>query len=255
MLGAIAGDIIGSRFEVIPTKSSDFDLFTELNTFTDDTVLTIAVADAILYNKSYEENLKYYGRRYPDAGYGGNFLRWLSGAIEGPYYSFGNGSAMRVSPVGFAFETVERVLHEAERTAEFSHNHPEGIKGAQAVALSVYMAKHGYNKDQIGREIEKRFEYDLNRSLNAIRPDYSFEVSCQKSVPESIIAFMESEDCESAIRNAISLGGDSDTMACIAGAIAQAYYKDIPGYITENVYSLIPEEFQQTLVLFERKYL
>ena len=255
MLGAIAGDIIGSRFEVIPTKSSDFDLFTELNTFTDDTVLTIAVADAILYNKSYEENLKYYGRRYPDAGYGGNFIRWLSGAIEGPYYSFGNGSAMRVSPVGFAFETVERVLHEAERTAEFSHNHPEGIKGAQAVALSVYMAKHGYNKDQIGREIEKRFEYDLNRSLNAIRPDYSFEVSCQKSVPESIIAFMESEDCESAIRNAISLGGDSDTMACIAGAIAQAYYKDIPGDITENVYSLIPEEFQQTLVLFERKYL
>ena len=255
MLGAIAGDIIGSRFEVIPTKSSDFDLFTELNTFTDDTVLTIAVADAILYNKSYEENLKYYGRRYPDAGYGGNFIRWLSGAIEGPYYSFGNGSAMRVSPVGFAFETVERVLHEAERTAEVSHNHPEGIKGAQAVALSVYMAKHGYNKDQIGREIEKRFEYDLNRSLNAIRPDYSFEVSCQKSVPESIIAFMESEDCESAIRNAISLGGDSDTMACIAGAIAQAYYKDIPGDITENVYSLIPEEFQQTLVLFERKYL
>ena len=255
MLGAIAGDIIGSRFEVIPTKSSDFDLFTELNTFTDDTVLTIAVADAILYNKSYEENLKYYGRRYPDAGYGGNFIRWLSGAIEGPYYSFGNGSAMRVSPVGFAFETVERVLHEAERTAEVSHNHPEGIKGAQAVALSVYMAKHGYNKDQIGREIEKRFEYDLNRSLNAIRPDYSFEVSCQKSVPESIIAFMESEDCESAIRNAISLGGDSDTMACIAGAIAQAYYKYIPGDITENVYSLIPEEFQQTLVLFERKYL
>lgn len=223
MLGAIAGDIIGSRFEVIPTKSRDFDLFTELNTFTDDTVLTIAVADAILYNKSYEENLKYYGRRYPDAGYGGNFIRWLSGAIEGPYYSFGNGSAMRVSPVGFAFETVERVLHEAERTAEVSHNHPEGIKGARAVALSVYMAKHGYNKDQIGREIEKRFEYDLNRSLNAIRPDYSFEVSCQKSVPESIIAFMESEDCESAIRNAISLGGDSDTMACIAGAIAQAY--------------------------------
>jgi ADP-ribosylglycohydrolase len=255
MLGAIAGDIIGSRFEVIPTKSRDFDLFTELNTFTDDTVLTIAVADAILYNKSYEENLKYYGRRYPDAGYGGNFIRWLSGAIEGPYYSFGNGSAMRVSPVGFAFETVERVLHEAERTAEVSHNHPEGIKGARAVALSVYMAKHGYNKDQIGREIEKRFEYDLNRSLNAIRPDYSFEVSCQKSVPESIIAFMESEDCESAIRNAISLGGDSDTMACIAGAIAQAYYKDIPGYIAENVYSLIPEEFQQTLVLFERKYL
>jgi len=255
MLGAIAGDIIGSRFEVIPTKSSDFDLFTELNRFTDDTVLTIAVADAILYNKSYEENLKYYGRRYPDAGYGGNFIRWLSGAIEGPYYSFGNGSAMRVSPVGFAYETVERVLHEAERTAEVSHNHPEGIKGAQAVALSVYMAKHGYNKDQIGREIEKRFEYDLNRSLNTIRPDYSFEVSCQKSVPESIIAFMESDDCESAIRNAISLGGDSDTMACIAGAIAQAYYKDIPRYIAENVYSLIPEEFQQTLVLFERKYL
>jgi len=255
MLGAIAGDIIGSRFEVIPTKSRDFDLFTELNDFTDDTVLTVAIADAILQGSSYEENLKAFGRRYPDAGYGASFIKWLSGVLPGPYNSYGNGSAMRVSPVGFACTSEEQVLAEARRTAEVTHDHPEGIKGAQAVALAVFLARNGYNKSRIGAEIETRFGYDLSRTLVQIRPQYSFEVSCQRSVPESIIAFLESNDFVGAIRNAISLGGDSDTMGCIAGAIAQAYYGDIPRPVTEAVYTKIPEEFRKILILFEEHYL
>ena len=254
MTGAIAGDIIGSRFEVIPTKSYDFDMFSELSTFTDDTVLTIAIADAILYGKSYDSNLIYYGNRYPDAGYGGSFIKWLAGVLLGPYNSYGNGAAMRVSPVGFAFDSREEVMEQAKKTAEVTHNHPEGIKGAQATALAVYLAKKHVDKERIKKEIEEKFGYDLNRSIEQIRPDYNFEVSCQKSVPESIIAFLESVDYKSAIRNAVSLGGDSDTMACIAGAIAHAYYKEIPKWITDEVFARIPDEFRKTIILFEEKY-
>ncbi|HKL37321.1 MAG TPA: ADP-ribosylglycohydrolase family protein [Bacteroidales bacterium] len=255
MLGAIAGDIIGSRFEVIPTKSLDFQLFTELSTFTDDTVLTVAIAEAILYNQPYEDKLREYGRRYPDAGYGGSFIRWLSGLIPGPYNSYGNGSAMRVSPVGFAFSSEEDVLEEARKTAEVSHNHPEGIKGAQAIALSVFLARQGFNKKHIRQTIEERFGYDLSRKLMEIRPQYHFEVSCQRSVPESIIAFLEADDFVSAIRNAISLGGDSDTMANMAGAIAHAYYKDVPRAVCEAVYARLPEAFKKIIIVFEEHYL
>jgi len=255
MLGAIAGDIIGSRFEVIPTKSLDFELFTDLNVFTDDTVLTVAIADAILNHHSYEENLRAFGQRYPDAGYGGSFVRWLSGAIQGPYNSFGNGSAMRVSPVGFAFDTRSRVLAEARKTAEVSHNHPEGVKGAQAIALGVFLARKGSTKEDIRVELEREFDYDLSRSMKQIRPEYQFEISCQRSVPESIIAFLESHDFIGAIRNAVSLGGDSDTMACMAGALAQAYHQDIPRAVTEQVYARLPEEFKQILIVFEEHYL
>lgn len=255
MLGAIAGDIIGSRFEVIPTKSLEFELFTDLNVFTDDTVLTVAIADAILNNQSYEENLRAFGQKYPDAGYGGSFIRWLSGAIQGPYNSFGNGSAMRVSPVGFAFDKRTRVLEEARKTAEVSHNHPEGIKGAQAVALGVFLSRKGYQKEQIRYELEKEFDYDLSRSLKQIRPEYQFEISCQRSVPESIIAFLESDDFVGAIRNAISLGGDSDTMACMAGALAQAFYQEIPRTVAEQVYARIPEEFKEIVIVFEEHHL
>jgi ADP-ribosylglycohydrolase len=255
MLGAIAGDIIGSRFEVIPTKSYEFELFSSLNTYTDDTVLTVAIADAILTGASYTKNLREYGLNYPNAGYGGNFMQWIMGEIQGPYNSFGNGAAMRVSPVGFAFDTREKVMEEAKKTAEVSHNHPEGIKGAQATALAVFMARQQISMNQIKEEIENTFDYDLDRTLNEIRPGYNFEISCQKSVPESIIAFLESTDYEDAIRKSISLGGDSDTMACITGAIAQAYYKTIPKTIVEIVYSMIPESFKKTVILFEEKYL
>jgi ADP-ribosylglycohydrolase len=255
MLGAIAGDIIGSRFEVIPTKSYEFELFSSLNTYTDDTVLTVAVADAILNGASYSNKLREYGLDYPNAGFGGNFIQWIMGEIQGPYNSFGNGAAMRVSPVGFAFNTKEKVLEEAKKTAEVSHNHPEGIKGAQATALAVFLAHQQTSMDDIKEEIENTFEYDLSRTLNEIRPEYNFEISCQKSVPESIIAFLESTDYEDAIRKSISLGGDSDTMACITGAIAQAYYKTIPKQIVETVYSMIPEAFKKIIILFEEKYL
>ncbi|MFP4018941.1 MAG: ADP-ribosylglycohydrolase family protein [Bacteroidales bacterium] len=255
MIGAIAGDIIGSRFEVIPTKSRDFELFSSLSRFTDDTVMTVAVADSILTGNSYKSNFLLYGKKYPDAGYGGNFIKWLFGDITGPYNSYGNGSAMRVSPVGFAFKSREKVLDEAKATAEITHDHPEGIKGAQAIALAAYLADAQYNKKQIKEEIEKEFGYDLGRTIDEIRPHYSFEVSCQRSVPESIIAFLESEDFVSAIRNAVSLGGDSDTMACMAGAIAQAYYKRIPGEIVKSVYNRIPDEFKKVIILFEEKFL
>ena len=254
MIGAIAGDIIGSVFEWNSIKSTDFPLFSPSSRFTDDTVLTVAVADAILQGRDYGVSIKEWGRNYPDAGYGGTFIQWLASDSFEPYNSWGNGSAMRVSPVGFAFDTVEEVLAEAEKSAAVTHNHPEGIKGAQATALAVFLARTGIEKKEIKKEIAGRFQYDLNRTLDEIRPSYSFEVSCQRSVPESIMAFLESSDFEDAVRNAVSLGGDSDTMACIAGAIAQAYYKDIPIHILENVRQRLPEEMLEVVEKFSGKH-
>jgi ADP-ribosylglycohydrolase len=231
MLGAIAGDVIGSVYEGRPIKTTEFPLFQTRSTFTDDTVLTVAVADAILSDSDYATCFKRWGRRYPSAGYGGSFAEWLLSEESRPYDSWGNGAAMRVSPVGLACATPGTVLDEARKTAEVTHNHPEGVKGAQATALAVLLARHGEPKSAIKREIGRRFGYDLNRTLDEIRPEYRFDVSCQGSVPESIIAFLESDSFEDAVRNAISLGGDSDTMACIAGGIAQAFYREVPGSI------------------------
>ena len=227
MLGSIAGDIIGSRFERHPIKSTEFELFTKQSHFTDDTVLTCAIAEAVSGGGDYAGTMRKIARRYPDCGYGGSFKRWLFSDDAGPYGSYGNGSAMRVAPIGFAFFDEAQVLAEAKRSAECTHNHPEGIKGAQAVALAIFMARRGTDKETIRREITARFGYDLDRKLDDIRPHYRFDVSCQGSVPESIIAFLESESIEHAIRLAVSLGGDSDTMACIAGGIAEAYYKTL----------------------------
>ena len=254
MLGAIAGDIIGSVYEAHPIKSTDFPLFGPHSRFTDDTVLTVAVAYAILEKVDYAAALRAFGRRYPGAGYGGAFYQWMFLPDGGPYNSWGNGSAMRVSPVGFAFESVAAVLEEAKRSAAVTHNHPEGIKGAQATALSVLFARKGEGKDFIKTEIEKRFAYNLNRTLDAIRPSYSFDVSCQGSVPESIIAFLESKDFEDAVRKAISLGGDSDTMACIAGGIAQAFYGGLPDDMIANVRSRLPEEFLDIIDRFTEAF-
>ena len=181
MIGAIAGDIIGSVYEFRPIKTKDFPLFSPLCSFTDDTVLTVAVAEAILTGRSYLQSIRDIGRRYPDAGYGGFFHRWLHSEDSRPYNSWGNGSAMRVSPIGFAFQDDETVLHEAARTAEITHNHPEGVKGAQATALAVFLARTGHTKDEIRKAIQTRFNYDLDRTVDQIRPSYSFNESCQQN--------------------------------------------------------------------------
>ncbi|MFC2045337.1 ADP-ribosylglycohydrolase family protein [Chloroflexota bacterium] len=254
MLGAIAGDIIGSRYEIFNTKSKDFDLFPQGCRFTDDTVLTVAVADCILNGKDYQEAFYEYGNRYPDAGYGHSFIEWLKSIDPQPYGSFGNGSAMRVSPIGFAFPDWETVLHEAERSAAVTHNHPEGIKGAQAVAAAVWMAKNSYNRDAIRDYIEKTFNYNLHRALDEIRPFYQPSISCQGSVPEAIIAFLESRDYEDAVRNAVSLGGDSDTMACIAGGIAQAYYEVVTQEIIDKVRSMLDADLLTIVDEFDNRY-
>ena len=254
MLGAIAGDVIGSVYEAHPIKSMDFPLFGRESQFTDDTVLTVATAYSILEKCDYAEAFRTFGRRYPRAGYGGAFYHWLFSSQSGPYNSWGNGSAMRVSPVGFAFESVDAVLEEAERSASVTHNHPEGIKGAQATALAVFLARKGENKYSIRDDIEKRFTYDLSRTLDDIRPGYRFEVSCEGSVPESITAFLESKDFEDAVRKAVSLGGDSDTMACIAGGIAHAFYGKIPEEIVANVRERLPDEFLGIIDRFMEMY-
>jgi ADP-ribosylglycohydrolase len=242
MVGAIAGDIIGSIYEHRPIKTKDFPLFDPRCRFTDDSVLTIAVADSILSNHPYKESIQEIGRRYPNAGYGATFVHWLYSPDPQPYNSWGNGSAMRVSPVGFAFSTEEEVLQNAHKSAEISHNHPEGIKGAQATALTVYLARTTRDKEEIRKQISQKFEYDLNRELEDIRSHYSFDVSCQGTVPEAIISFLESESYEDAVRNAISLGGDSDTLACITGGIAEAFYGGIPPEIRTKVKELLPSD-------------
>jgi ADP-ribosylglycohydrolase len=254
MLGAIAGDVIGSTYEARPVKTADFELFPPGARFTDDTVLTVATAEALLGDGDYAGAYRRHGRAYPNAGYGGSFYRWLLSEDTGPYNSWGNGAAMRVSPVGFALETVGDVMAEAARSAAVTHNHPEGIKGAQATALAVFLARSGADNESIGSEIEDRFGYDLARSLDAIRPVYRFDASCQGSVPESLIAFLESTDCESAVRNAISLGGDADTMACVAGGVAQAFYGAVPEQIAREVRSRLPEGFRDVLDRFESRY-
>ena len=255
MLGAIAGDIIGSVYEHHPIKTVDFPLFSPYSRITDDTVMTLAIARAILLDKDYGREMKTLGRLYPGAGYGGNFRKWIYEQDVIPYNSWGNGSAMRVSPVGYAFNNEEAVLREAKRSAEPSHNHPEGIKGAQAVALSIFLARRGGTKDLIKNRISNEFGYDLSRRLDEIRPEYRFDVSCQGSVPEAITAFLESTNYEDAVRKAVSLGGDSDTLACISGGIAEAFYKNMPDIIISETLERLPTELGLILDQFREKYL
>ncbi|GBC61800.1 hypothetical protein DENIS_2762 [Desulfonema ishimotonii] len=254
MIGAIAGDIIGSVYEGHPIKTEDFPLFSAGSRFTDDTVLTVAVAHAILDGSDYGPALKRFGRKYPRAGYGGAFCQWLASGESLPYNSWGNGSAMRVSPVGFAFESADAVLREAEKSAAVTHNHPEGIRGAQATALAVFLARTGSGKAEIRDEITDRFGYPLDRILDQIRPGYRFDVSCQGSVPQAITAFLESDSVEDAIRKAVSLGGDSDTQACIAGGIAQAFYREIPAEILTQVRSRLPQDLLRVTDRFNATY-
>ncbi len=254
MIGAIAGDIIGSVYEHRPIKTKDFPLFHPRCRCTDDSVLTVAVADAILSGRSYRDALHEIGRRYPNAGYGGSFIGWLASPDPQPYNSWGNGAAMRVSPVGFAFPSAGEVLEQARRTAEVSHNHPEGVKGAQASALAVLLARTGAGKEAIRSEITRCFGYNLNRTVAEIRPSYSFEISCQNTVPEAIIAFLDSESYEDAVRNAVSLGGDSDTLACITGGVAEAFYGGIPEEIRAEVEARLPGDLYEITDRFVRTY-
>ncbi len=268
MIGAVIGDVIGSVFEWHNVKTTEFQLFSGESGFTDDTVMTIAVADALLSKQTYKNaikdmlesritytaKLKQYGHRYPDAGYGSMFNDWLKTSSPKPYRSYGNGSAMRVSPIGFAFDTLEDVLKEAKRSAKVTHNHREGIKGAQAVAAAVFLAKKGEGKEGIKHRLEGMFQYNLSRKLEEIRPGYMFDASCQGSVPEAIIAFLESEHFEDAIRKAVSLGGDSDTIACMTGAIAQAYYKKIPAQMLHDTMFRLDAGMKTIIRQFNEKY-
>ena len=254
MIGAVAGDIIGSVYERKRIKTTNFQLFSPQSTFTDDAVLTIATADCIMNQGDYALYYKQYGRRYPNAGYGGMFIRWLFSDSIAPYNSFGNGSAMRVSPVGFAFNSMAKVLEEAKASAQVTHNHPEGIKGAQAAAAAVFLARQGSSKKEIKEYITETFGYFLEQTLDEIRPGYHFDSTCQGSVPQAIISFLEGTDYEDTVRKAISLGGDSDTLACIAGAIAEAYYNELPSFITEKVKSILAPELWGKVKEFANHY-
>lgn len=257
MIGAIIGDIIGSVYEGYPIKKEDFVLFQDSSSFTDDTVMTIATAEAILNKGDYGEYYQKWGRKYPNAGYGANFYNWLTadtikGKYPAPYNSWGNGAAMRVGPIGFAFDSLKEVEHEALLSASVSHNHTEGIKGAQAVAAAIYLARKNSSKIEIRDYLEQTYNYNITRNFQDIRKDYSFEVSAAGSVPEAIMAFLESINFEDAIRKAVSLGGDSDTQACIAGVIAEAFYKEVPEGIERNARLRLTAEMEKVLESFNQ---
>jgi len=254
MLGAIAGDIIGSPYEGTGEKLSEFPLLSTMCTFTDDTVLTVAVAEAILDGRDFADALREYANRYPGRGYGWKFIQWAHAPTRGPYHSWGNGSAMRVSPVGWAYESVEAVLEQARRSAAVTHNHPHGIHGAQATALALFMARKQAGKQEIRSEIVRRFGYDLGRSVEAIRHGYQMSVSCQGSVPESIIAFLDADSYENSLRNAISLGGDADTMACIAGGIAEAFHGKLPAEVARFCRERLPQPLLHVVDRFRETY-
>lgn len=250
--GAICGDIMGSSYENwrTMTKNYNFNPFPSGARFTDDTVMSIAVADWIMNGGDLSKIMQKWGRKYPRAGFGGMFRLWLNDKDPKPYNSFGNGSAMRVSPVGCAFDTLEETLQKAKESAEVTHNHPEGIKGAQATAAAIFLARTGKSKEEIKKYITEMFGYNLNRTCDEIRPEYEFDVTCQGSVPESIICFLESKDYEDCVRLAVSMGGDSDTMGAIAGSIAAAYYGEIPDLILEKCWIKLPEDIREIIENF-----
>lgn len=254
MLGAITGDIIGSVYEFRPTKTTDFPLFSPFSQFTDDTVLTIATAEAVLNDEAYAAVYRRYCRRYPKAGYGGAFLQWALSESSAPYGSWGNGSAMRVSPIGYAFETLSNVMEQAAASASVTHNHPAAVRGAQAVAATVFLARTGSSKADIHDFVQSEFGYNLDRTLADMRPSYRFDVSCAGTVPPAIQAFLESTDYESAVRNAVSLGGDSDTLACIAGSLAEAFYGEVPENCLTPVFARLDADMIRTIYAFTKRF-
>lgn len=261
MIGAMMGDMIGAPYEFDRgNKTKDFPLFSSGTEFTDDSVMTVAVAEALMdtIGKTDDEimaalvsSMKKWGRIYPDAGYGGMFYRWLHTRNPEPYGSFGNGSAMRVSSAGWLFDTLEETRHMARLTAEVTHNHPEGIKGAEATASAIWMGRNGRGKEEIREYMIREFGYDLSRSCDEIRPGYHHVETCQKTVPEAITAFLEGTDFEDVVRTAVSLGGDCDTLTCIAAGIAEAMY-EIPAFMVRECRARLPEDMKAVLDRFNR---
>jgi ADP-ribosylglycohydrolase len=263
MFGAIIGDIVGSQYERPEEniRTKDFPLFSERSRFTDDTVMTLAVADAFLeMGYSTEElsvrgalihSMQKFGRRHPHAGYGANFSKWLTSPRPQPYGSYGNGSAMRVSSVGWLFHDLAKVRQMARLSADVTHNHPEGIKGAEAVASAIFLARRGSSKEAIREHIESRFKYDLSRTVDELRPTYTYHLSCMKTVPEAITAFLDGEDFEDVLRTAVSLGGDSDTIAAIAGSIAEAFY-GVPDLLKDECFEYLTDDLTAVLQAFEQ---
>ena len=262
MLGSIIGDTAGSVYEFNNIKTMDFPFFSEKSDYTDDSIMTMAVADWLLKDPTHgmdtlEASLISFAKKYPCpmGGYGGMFFRWLfrSDGKREPYNSWGNGSAMRASANGWMFDTLEETERVAGLSAAITHNHPEGIKGAQSTAAAIFMARNGSSKEEIRSYISEKYGYNLNRTCDEIRPVYGWDGSCQGTVPEAMVAFFDSTDFESAIRLAVSLGGDSDTLACITGGIAEAFYKEIPTPIATAIWSLLPEDFKAILKEMEAR--
>lgn len=254
IIGAIAGDVIGSAYEFNPTRDYDFKLFTSESTFTDDTVLTMANAQWLLDDEKHTHErlvaiMQDLCSRYEDRGYGGRFARWIGDSKPQPYNSYGNGSAMRVSPVGYYSQSIEEALTLAKISAEVTHNHPEGIKGAQATAAAIFMVRNGRTKQEIREYVEQEIGYDLSRSLEEIRPTYTFNELCQTTVPEALTCYLEGKDYEDVIRLAVSLAADADTLAAIAGPVASAVW-DVPNEISQPAIALLSEEFCTTLLRF-----
>lgn len=261
MYGAILGDIIGSPYEFdMGGKTKDFLLFSEKSQITDDTIMAIAVAEVFFDNglpiddaviqQRLTEAMQRYGKLYPHAGYGGMFSRWLNSSDPQPYGSYGNGSAMRVAPVAWSFDNLGMVRHMARLSAEVTHDHPEGIKGAEATASAIYLARTGHSKAEIRAFVESKFGYDLSRTCDAIRPGYHHVESCQETVPEAITAFLEGESFEDVIRTAVSLGGDCDTLTCIAGAIAEGFY-GVPDELKQECRNRLPARLLEVLQNFD----
>ncbi|MBQ6919034.1 MAG: ADP-ribosylglycohydrolase family protein [Synergistaceae bacterium] len=264
MIGAIMGDMIGAPYEFdMGNKTKDFPLFNRESQFTDDSVMTIAVAEALMdtIGKSDDEirtalvkSMQKWGRRYPNAGYGGMFYRWLREENPKPYGSFGNGSAMRVSSAGWLFGTLAETRHIARLTAEVTHNHLAGIKGAEVTASAIFLARKGSSKEEIKDYIIKEFGYDLSRTCDEIRPEYHHVETCQQTVPEAVTAFIEGTDFEDVIRTAVSLGGDCDTLTCIAGSMAEAFY-GIPSEMIKECRKRLPEDMLSVIDRFDVKSL
>ncbi|MCD8208952.1 MAG: ADP-ribosylglycohydrolase family protein [Bacteroidales bacterium] len=262
MYGAILGDIIGSPYEFDRgDKTKDFPLFGEGSEFTDDTVMTIAVGEALMdagadadgeeIRQRVRDCMLRWGRKYPNAGYGYRFSGWLLDDDPQPYGSFGNGSAMRVSAAGWLYDTLERTREAAQATAAVTHDHPEGIKGAESTAAAIFLARTGHGKDEIRQYITEEFGYDLSRTCDEIRPDYHHVESCQETVPEAVTAFLEGVDFEDVIRTAISLGGDCDTLAAIAGSIAEAFF-GIPEWLMGECLARVPDDMKRVLARFDQ---